>query len=201
MSNPDNFIWTDTDVEKLVALHLKGLSAREIGARFNVTRNAVIGKLSRLKAAGKYPELGEAVLLSKKHHQKITSANILKSTLRRENPRPAPKPIPKPKPVLKLVQKPVEVAPVTEVVTPMGDCAQPLHNLRRKGCKWIAESPPKGSMDDALMCGELQHENSPYCPYHRKIALYPMTPTERAKAAQSIIRAGTWNTARKRYGV
>ena len=197
MKNAATFDWTDTDVEKLVALHLKGLSAREIGAQFNVTRNAIIGKLSRLKAAGRCPELGDTVLLRKKQHQKITSANILKSTLQRENPRPAPKPIPKPKPVLRLVQKPVEVAPVTEVVTPMGDYAQPLHNLRRKGCKWIAESPPKGGMGDALMCGELQHENSPYCAYHRKIALYPMTPAERAKAARSIIRAGKWDTMRK----
>jgi GcrA cell cycle regulator len=197
MKNAATFDWTDTDVEKLIALHLKGLSAREIGAQFNVTRNAVIGKLSRLKAAGRCPELGEAVLLLKKRHQKITSANILKSTLRRENPRPAPRPIPKPKPVLKLVQKPVEVAPVPEVITLTGAYAQPLHNLRRKGCKWIAESPPKGRMDDALMCGELQHENSPYCSYHRKMALYPMTPAEQAKMARSLIRAGTWNTARK----
>jgi len=199
MKNAATFDWTDTDVEKLIALHLKGLSAREIGAQFNVTRNAIIGKVSRLKAAGRCLELGEAVLLLKKRKQQITSANILKSTLRRENPRPAPKPIPKPKPkpVLKLVQKPVEVAPVPEVVTPTGAYAQPLYNLRRKGCRWIAESPPKGCMDEVLMCGEDQHENSPYCSHHRKMALYPMTPAERAKMARSLIRAGTWNTMRK----
>lgn len=199
MKNAATFDWTDTDVEKLIALHLKGLSAREIGAQFNVTRNAIIGKLSRLKAAGRCPELSDTVLLKKKQHQRVTSANILKSTLRRENPRPAPKPkpLPKPKPVLRLVQKPVEVAPVTEVVTPTWGFSKPLHSLRRKGCRWIAESPPKGRMDEALMCGELQHENSPYCAYHRKIALYPMTPAERAKATRSIIRAGKWDTMRR----
>lgn len=199
MKNPATFDWTDKDIEKLVALHLKGLSAREIGAQFNVTRNAIIGKLSRLKAAGRCPEPSDSVLLRKKQNQRITSANILKSTLRRENPKPAskPKPLPKPKPVLRLVQKPVEVAPVTEVVTPTWGFSKPLHSLRRKGCRWIAESPPKGRMDDALMCGELQHENSPYCAYHRKMALYPMTPAERAKAARSLVRAGKWDTMRR----
>lgn len=199
MKSVDTFDWTDEAVEEVIALHLKGLSAREIGAKFGITRNAIIGKVSRLKAAGRCPELGEAVLLAKKQLHKITSSNILKSTLRRENPRPAPiaKPIPKPKPVLKLVQKPVEVVPVVKVVVPTEGSPQPLRSMHRSGCRWIEESPPRGSMDDALMCGEHRHENSAYCAYHRKIASYPMTTAERSKMARSLIRAGTWNTMRK----
>lgn len=198
MSKAGDFVWTDEAIETVIKLHLEGKTAAEIGRQFNITRNAIIGKISRLKAAGRCPEPSDLVLLRKKQHNKLTLISIRKTMERRNNPPPLRlTPKPKPKPVLRLVQKPVEVTPVPEIIAPMGAYTQPLHSLRRKGCRWIAESPPKGRMDEALMCGETQHENSPYCAYHRKMALYPMTSAERAKAARAIVRAGKWDTMRK----
>ena len=43
--------WTDGDVETLKALWSKGRSAREIGEKLGVTRNAVIGKANRMGLA------------------------------------------------------------------------------------------------------------------------------------------------------
>lgn len=42
-------IWKDEDVQQMLKLLGEGLSATVVGRRFGVTRNAIIGKLNRLK--------------------------------------------------------------------------------------------------------------------------------------------------------
>lgn len=45
-------MWTDEETQLLRVMWSKGLSASKIGAEIGFTRNAVIGRLNRLKASG-----------------------------------------------------------------------------------------------------------------------------------------------------
>lgn len=51
----EDYVWDAESVRKLISLWKTDLKAREIAEEFCVTRNAIIGKVSRLYA--KYPEL------------------------------------------------------------------------------------------------------------------------------------------------
>jgi GcrA cell cycle regulator len=44
--------WTTERISKLIELHNQGLTASQVGKLMGVSRNAVIGKVSRLRHAG-----------------------------------------------------------------------------------------------------------------------------------------------------
>ena len=63
-----SFEWTPTRVSTLIALWNEGLPTSVIGARIGVTKNAVVGKVHRLKL----PKRGSPI------KQKITPAKVIK---------------------------------------------------------------------------------------------------------------------------
>lgn len=49
MNDKNSFKWSNQKIKKLLLLKAQGMSLRDIGKRFGITRNAVVGKLDRIK--------------------------------------------------------------------------------------------------------------------------------------------------------
>ncbi len=49
MNDKNSFKWSNHKIKKLLLLKTQGMSLTDIGKRFGITRNAVVGKLDRLK--------------------------------------------------------------------------------------------------------------------------------------------------------
>jgi GcrA cell cycle regulator len=171
-----DFKWTQESIDKILHMYRHGDSASQIAKALGngLTRNAIIGKLNRLRDKGLRPELALGIISFKKAQgQKINRVNATKMTFSypvKPTLFQFPKPIPKPK---------QEVIVVKE---PTGGHAANLTYLRRGGCKWITEDFEMGHADDALMCGETKHPKSSYCAHHKHIASANL-PTSRMEAS------------------
>jgi hypothetical protein len=170
-------------------MHLAGDTASTIGRHLGITRNAVIGKLGRLKAAGACPQLSDEIMLFKKRTQQITDANIAKHekpiTVKRSRLSNlifvAPKPAPAPKPP-KLVLVPA--APPE----PVGEHAAPLRHMPHAGCRYITQDFTPGSGDEAVMCGDQQVKGSAFCAHHKALTLAPVAETVRRNRWRDTVR-------------
>jgi len=172
-------------------MHLAGDTASTIGRHLGITRNAVIGKLGRLKAAGACPQLSDEMMLFKKRTQQITNASIAKHkkpiTARSrlsdlivvviKAQKTAPKPTPQ-----KLV---LVTAPPPETV---GAHAAPLRDMPHAGCRYITEDFTPGSGDEAVMCGDQQTKGSAFCAHHKALTLAPVSVTERRSRWRGTVR-------------
>jgi hypothetical protein len=135
----------------MIALANDRKSASEIGALLGVTRNAVIGKLNRLRAKGLAPP-------SVNLPHKAAKAPVYTSERRVYVRRPAPK-----------VEKIVYAEPTGAHITRLIDAG--AHQ-----CRWINGDYRKGDADQAWLCGAPQAPNSAYCPHHRSIAVSDFKP-------------------------
>jgi hypothetical protein len=187
----DKFPWDPYQTATCIRMHLAGDTASTIGRHLGITRNAVIGKVSRLKASGACPHISDEMMLFKKRTQRITNASIAKH----KNPvtvrsrlsdlivvaikaqKTAPKPA-LPKLVL------VQAAPLE----PVGDHAAPLRHLPQAGCRYITEDFALGSGDDAVMCGDQQVKGSAFCVPHKALTLAPVTETVRRNRWRGTVR-------------
>jgi GcrA cell cycle regulator len=142
--------WTDERVELLKSRFEAGLSCREIAADIGVSRNAVIGKLSRLN---------------------LTRENA------RDAPRPARKDGPKgqrPKALPRLQYRLVQTlygeqpAPDDEPIH-NGHCCS-LLELSEERCRWPISTPGAA---DFCFCGNTPVEGLPYCAGHTRLAYRP----------------------------
>jgi GcrA cell cycle regulator len=139
-------VWTDLRVERLKALWAEGLSASEIAERLNgVTRNAVLGKLHRLKLlGGRRPQPGAC------------------------GPKPGRKRVARP--VRPHVQIRMAIGLPAETYTPADDAlpgeVARLEALGRHQCHWPVGDP---KADDFAFCGRWMGAG-PYCDAHRRIA-------------------------------
>ncbi|MGE0602207.1 MAG: GcrA family cell cycle regulator [Xanthobacteraceae bacterium] len=152
-------VWTDPKIEKLRSLHRTGFSCSQIAAQLNeefgyphVTRNAVIGKVTRLGLTGARPKSGTSatVIVKKKRHQ----PTIRKP--RGENARPAPK------------------IDVLQFAKPLNGTGVPFLDRKRLQCSWL--------IDDATVCGQpfSEGQHFSWCPYHSSIGLVkPIKPQPR----------------------
>ena len=189
-----NFEWTQDAIDKILQMYKHGDSASQIAKALGngLTRNAVIGKLNRLRDKGLRPELTLGVISFKKAQgQQVNRINAAKlATPYRPQPKPAkvilfkaptmPKPAPPPPP-----------PPVTE---PTGEFAAVLANLRPRGCKWIVEDFAIGQADEALMCGELRSGEHSYCEHHRRMGLTTISAAKLAASNRGLRRLGVWAT-------
>jgi len=190
-----DFKWTQESIDKILQMYKHGDSASQIATALGngLTRNAIIGKLNRLRDKGLRPELALGVISFKKAQgQKINRANAAKIM----TPYPAkaalfqfPKPTPKPKPVQEVIV----------VQEPTGEHAAILANLRPRGCKWIVEDFALGQADEALMCGELRSVEHSYCEHHRRMGLTTLSAARIAASDRGLRRLGVWAT-NKVYG-
>jgi GcrA cell cycle regulator len=140
--------WTDERLELLKSGFSAGLSCREIAATIGVSRNAVIGKISRLNLkrdkdrmvvrTGKPERAGEA------------------------RPRGAPR-------LRQILLKAYPARPDAAVVE------EPIHNghtcslfeLGKDTCRWPISTP---GAHDFCFCGNPPIDGLPYCPGHSRLA-------------------------------
>src|SRR5579884_2626635 len=138
--------WTEERIDLLKSCFDAGLSCREIADRIGVSRNAVIGKISRLnlkreKAAG---------------------------PARKEAARGAPG-----RPALRFRRQFLRSVTVAEEEAAM-PCSPPhdgqtcsLLELSAQTCRWPISTP---GADDFCFCGNPPVDGLPYCPGHSRLA-------------------------------
>jgi len=188
------YAWPQEAIDTMIRLYLKGDSASQIAKALGqgLTRNAVIGKLNRLRDKGLRPELSLHVISVKRAQgQIINRTNAAKlATPYRPQPKPA-------KVILfkaPTMPKPTPPLPPAAAPEPTGAYAAILANLRPRGCKWIVEDFLHGQGDEALMCGELRSGESPYCEHHRRMGKTSWPDRKVEASNRGLRRLGVWAT-------
>jgi GcrA cell cycle regulator len=141
--------WTDERLELLKNRFEAGLSCRQIAAAIGVSRNAVIGKLSRLN-------------LTRENNGEERPAR--KSAARERRAKTAPR-----QQYQMLVALYGEPQDVTD--EPIHDghrCS--LQELSEERCRWPINTP---GADDFCFCGNMPIKSLPYCAGHSRLAYRP----------------------------
>lgn len=142
--------WTVERIELLKQHFEAGLSCREIAADIGVSRNAVIGKLSRLN-------LTRGRTLDERRLQDRTPV-----------PRP-PKAVPRLQfEMLATIYGEADTAGVTGPIDDTNRCS--LMELDANRCRWPISTPGAA---DFCFCGNAAHEGQPYCIGHSRLAYRP----------------------------
>jgi GcrA cell cycle regulator len=170
--------WTDERVELLRKHWSEGLSASQIAAQLGgVSRNAVIGKVHRLKLSSR----GRATPAPAR--QRKTAHGGGGGTMKTA-PRAPSRPITATigatalqvefdaEPELRRLQRPVE-----DVVVPISRRLK-LIELTEHTCKWPNGDP---LAEDFSFCGNDSLETGPYCTYHSRIAFQPASERRRSR--------------------
>ena len=168
--------WTDERVELLRKLWAEGLSASQIAAQLGgVSRNAVIGKVHRLKLSSR----GRAAPTQARQKKAKTAAP--------KTAKPAPPPSrPVPQTIGATALKieydeepaPRPVARVDDsVVVPISRRLK-LVELTDRTCKWPNGDPLN---EEFHFCGNASKESGPYCAYHARLAYQPVSERRRAR--------------------
>ncbi|MDD1536778.1 MULTISPECIES: GcrA family cell cycle regulator [unclassified Bradyrhizobium] len=149
--------WTDERIELLKRHFEAGLSCREIAADIGVSRNAVIGKLSRLNLTRgrtsderKVQDRGAARAKAVPRLQYQMLATIYGDT-----------------------DAPVATGPIDEA----NRCS--LLELAENRCRWPISTP---GAEDFCFCGNSAPDGQPYCAGHSRLAYRPPV---RARAIRS----------------
>jgi GcrA cell cycle regulator len=139
--------WTDERIERLKGHFADGLSCREIAAEIGVSRNAVIGKLSRLQ-------------LTRDEKPKARPT---------EPGKPRARSVPRLQ--YRLLKKLFAEAPLAEDAEPIQSeqrCS--LLELSEQRCRWPINSPGE---EDFCFCGNPPLDGVPYCAGHTRLAYQP----------------------------
>jgi GcrA cell cycle regulator len=170
--------WTDERVELLRKLWSDGLSASQIAAQLGgVSRNAVIGKVHRLKLSSR----GRATAAPVRQKKAVHAPTAVKQASRAATTmRAMPASIGatalqthfEVEPVVRHVVRPVE-----SVVVPISRRLQ-LIQLSERTCKWPNGDP---LTEDFNFCGNEAAESGPYCRYHARIAFQPASERRRQR--------------------
>jgi GcrA cell cycle regulator len=138
--------WTDERLELLKSGFAAGLSCREIAATIGVSRNAVIGKISRLN-------------LKRDKDRMVRTARPERTGEAR--PRGAPR-------LRQILLKAYPSQPDAVVDEPIHNghtCS--LFELGRDTCRWPISTP---GADDFCFCGNPPIDGLPYCAGHSRLA-------------------------------
>ncbi len=175
--------WTDERVETLRKLWAEGLSASQIAAQLGgVSRNAVIGKVHRLKLSSR----GRATAAPARQKKPVQPATAVKAPVRpAAATTPAPARILTPSIGATALQAQFDAEPVARqylrpsenVVVPISRRLQ-LIQLTERTCKWPNGDPLS---EEFHFCGNESGETGPYCRYHAKIAFQPAAERRRAR--------------------
>ncbi|EKF20150.1 GcrA family cell cycle regulator [Nitratireductor pacificus] len=167
--------WTDERVETLKKLWAEGLSASQIAAQLGgVSRNAVIGKVHRLKLSSR----GRAT--SQRTRQKKPPQPGTTTTRRPRNTRPMTATVGATALQAQFEEEPVArtyLQPVGNVVVPISRKLE-LTQLTEMTCKWPNGDPLS---DDFSFCGNEAGESGPYCGYHSRLAYQPASERRRSR--------------------
>ena len=151
--------WTHERVELLKKLWSDGLSASPIAAELGgITRNAVIGKVHRLRLSGRAKSKSTVASHQRKarsssHMQRMSRASINGNTA-----------------LAHAYDYDAEATPQSiENIIPIGQ-RRSLVDLAEQTCHWPIGDP--GS-SDFIFCGGNTVTGQPYCAYHCRIAYRP----------------------------
>ncbi|MBC8129012.1 MAG: GcrA cell cycle regulator [Rhizobiaceae bacterium] len=189
--------WTDERVELLAKLWSEGLSASQIAGQLGgVTRNAVIGKVHRLKLEGRakspaaaaeagksaVEESEEETVVEMEIAPRIVAAQVqsaqLRSIGRSMGGGMQGATALKMEPEIDLVADvmPERVVTTGEVVPISRNLT--LVQLSDRTCKWPLGDPLSA---DFRFCGNHSNDASPYCLYHARIAFQPASERRRIR--------------------
>ncbi|HHG89939.1 MAG TPA: GcrA cell cycle regulator [Devosia sp.] len=166
--------WTEERVSILTKLWMEGLSASQIASELGegVTRNAVIGKVHRLKLSGRakpasssqrtrsatrLPRRAKPNGASSSFKRRVVASRVIGATALKS---------------AEADQENIRVTPnnVTELFIPVKERIG-LLGLTEKTCKWPIGDP---LLKDFHFCGRDSNENAPYCKFHSKRAYHTM---------------------------
>ena len=152
--------WTAERIELLKSRFEAGLSCRQIAADIGVSRNSVIGKLSRLNLT--------------REKRADTPRRAAKDTEKAQRPRSLPRL--QYQMLRKLYSEPqllAEHEPISEQT-----CCS-LLELSEERCRWPIGTP---GATDFRFCGGTPVESLPYCPGHTRLAYRPGSRQRIARA-------------------
>jgi GcrA cell cycle regulator len=142
--------WTDERIELLKQHFEAGLSCREIAADIGVSRNAVIGKLSRLNLT--------------------RGRSVDERRLQDKNFAPArAKAVPRLQfEMLATIYGEINEAAIDRPIDDANRCS--LLELGENRCRWPISTP---GADDFCFCGNAASDGQPYCAGHSRLAYRP----------------------------
>ena len=143
--------WTPERVEQLKSYFAAGLSCRDIAVNIGVSRNAVIGKLSRLNLTRSTPEERRA-----RRKRAVGAAQRATATQQLR--------------MLRAVYEQADDAPIVSV----NNCS--LFELSEQRCRWPISTP---GAEDFCFCGNTPLGGMPYCSGHYRLA-YQVGSRQRA---------------------
>ncbi|WP_142416235.1 GcrA family cell cycle regulator [Bartonella massiliensis] len=174
--------WTCERVELLKKLWSEGLSASQIAAQLGgVSRNAVIGKVHRLKLPGR----GKTAPGSARAQKSPAGSSPSSPRVRRSTSTASPINTPpadveektlKPEFVAEAVKE-IDMSAKSNVVVPISRQLN-LLQLSENTCRWPIGDPLSA---DFHFCGADSDENSPYCAFHAKLAFQPISERRRIR--------------------
>ena len=187
--------WTDERVDLLTRLWAEGFSASQIATQLGgVTRNAVIGKVHRLKLESRIkvqapvseaakPKLAaiEPVAVETLVELEIPARLVsmqpsLRSVVRSVGGTQGANAL-KMEPDVELVASVAEPQRVMGEVVPISRNLT-LVQLSDRTCKWPLGDP---LLPDFRFCGNHSNDASPYCAYHARIAFQPVSERRRVR--------------------
>ncbi len=172
--------WTDERVEALRRLWAEGLSASQIAAQLGgVSRNAVIGKVHRLKLSGRGGSTAQSAQKKKpapsqptvkvartpQPSRTVTTSSIGATALQADYE------------VHQVVQTRPQMRAIENLLVPVSRKLM-LVQLSERTCKWPNGDP---LTEDFSFCGNDSAESGPYCAYHSRIAFQPASERRRVR--------------------
>lgn len=177
--------WTDERVEVLKKLWMEGLSASQIAGELGqgVTRNAVIGKVHRLKLSARAkpatssPRSRPASRTVRRPSSSSSSPSSTAAMMRRRSVNAAPTIGATALKLTEAEDAALYVAPaqVQEVFIPVGERIG-LLGLSEDTCKWPIGDPLNS---DFHFCGQHSLEAKPYCEFHSRRAYHTVERRKR----------------------
>jgi GcrA cell cycle regulator len=143
--------WTNERIELLKRHFEAGLSCREIAADIGVSRNAVIGKLSRLNLTR-----GRTV-----DDRKVQDRGLAPPRATRAVPRLQYE-------MLATIYGETDALVATGPIDDANRCS--LMELGESSCRWPISTP---GAEDFCFCGNAAHDGQPYCAGHSRLAYRP----------------------------
>jgi len=172
--------WTDERVEQLKKLWADGLSASQIAAQLGgVSRNAVIGKVHRLKLSGR-GKTTSTQTRSKKVNTSASGGQRSGGSIGHMSSRVMNRSVGatalQAEYSTDLVTHTITKT-VTDVVVPISRRLE-LVQLSERTCKWPVGDPLQ---PDFNFCGNDVGESGPYCTYHSRLAYQPASDRRRIR--------------------
>jgi GcrA cell cycle regulator len=143
--------WTPERIELLKSHFAAGLTCRQIAGEIGVSRNAVIGKLSRLDLTRE--KTGEARRPARKDAAKAAHLRSVPGLQYQ---------------MLKAVYGEPHAVAVDEPIDNAHCCS--LLELSERSCRWPINTPGE---EDFCFCGNTPLEGLPYCAGHTRLAYRP----------------------------